>query len=143
MKYLEQQPIKSFLLRLFTGEDIIESLIAFCKHHPKIGAGSVQGIGAVSAINIGYYNGSEYQTTSLTENLEIVSLIGNIAKNHVVHLHGIFAREDGSCVGGHVFPGCIVSFTCEIQVLVLEPELIREFDEETNLNLLSLPHELN
>jgi len=47
MKYLEQQPIKSFLLRLFTGEDIIESLIAFCKHHPKIGAGSIQGIGGM------------------------------------------------------------------------------------------------
>ena len=141
MKYLLQTTQKSYLLRLFQGEDILESLQKFCKHNP-IGSGRIQGIGAVSAAKIGFFDGTKYITNSFSENLEVLSVSGNIAQNEVVHIHGIFGRKDGSCIGGHIFPGCTVSVTCEIQILILEPKVSRTEDPDTKLNLLELPHEV-
>jgi predicted DNA-binding protein with PD1-like motif len=142
MKYLTQEPIKMHLIRLYKGEDIIESLQKFCQQNPDIGAGTIRGIGAVSEAKVGFFNGKEYVENTFSENLEILSLQGNIAENQVVHLHGVFGKLDGSCVGGHIFPGCIVSVTCEIQIFVAEPSVTRQEDPITKLNLLELPHEI-
>ncbi|MFX1285819.1 MAG: PPC domain-containing DNA-binding protein [Promethearchaeota archaeon] len=142
MKYILQTIQKNYLLRLYRGEDILESLQKFCEHNPDIGSGRIQGIGAVSAAKIGFFDGKEYVVNTFKENLEIVSLLGNIATSQLVHLHGIFGRADASCVGGHVMLGCIVSVTCEIQILVLDPQVSREEDPQTKLKLLNLPHEI-
>ncbi|MFW9905700.1 MAG: PPC domain-containing DNA-binding protein [Candidatus Thorarchaeota archaeon] len=142
MKFLCQANQESYLLRLFRGESILESLQKFCEHHRNIGSGRIQGIGAVSKANLGFFNGIEYITNTFSENLELLSLTGNIARDKIVHLHGVFGRADGSCVGGHIMPGCIVSVTCEIQVLVLDPQVTREEDPQTKLKLLELPNEI-
>ncbi|MHA2227520.1 MAG: PPC domain-containing DNA-binding protein [Candidatus Hodarchaeales archaeon] len=142
MKFIHQKITGSYLIRLFPGEDIIESLQKFCRHHSEIESGRIQGIGALSAAKFSFFDGTKYLQNELTENLELVSLSGNIAQNEVIHIHGIFSRIDGSCIGGHIISGCIVSATCEIQILVLEPKVTRELDPKTNLNLLALPHEL-
>ncbi|MFX0122120.1 MAG: PPC domain-containing DNA-binding protein [Candidatus Hodarchaeota archaeon] len=142
MKFIHQTNQESYLLRLFRGEDILESLQKFCKHRNNIGSGRVQGIGAVSVAKIGFFNGSEYVTNSFSENLELLSLTGNITQDEIVHLHGVFGRADGSCVGGHIMSGCIVSVTCEIQILVLNPQVTREEDPHTKLKLLKLPNEI-
>lgn len=142
MKYLRQTNQESYLLRLFRGEDILKALQKFCKHLNNIGSGRIQGIGAVSVAQIGFFNGIEYITNSFSENLELLSLTGNIAQDEIVHLHGVFGRADGSCVGGHIMFGCIVSVTCEIQILVLDPQVTREEDPHTKLKLLELPNEI-
>lgn len=147
MKYLQQTSKKNYLLRLFVGEDILESLQKFCHYHSNIGFGRIQGIGAVSAAKLGFFNGTNYLVNSYSENLEIVSLSGNISVNeeeggHIVHIHGVFGRKDGSCIGGHIFPGCTVSATCEIQIQVLEPKVVRKKDLNTTLKLLELPDEI-
>ena len=142
MKFLRQTSQESYLLRLFQGEDILESLQKFCEHNRNIGSGRIQGIGAVSIANIGFFNGTEYLTNTFSENLELLSLTGNIALDKIVHLHGVFGRVDGSCVGGHIMSGCIVSVTCEIQILVLNPQVTREEDPQTKLKLLDLPNEI-
>lgn len=142
MKYIDQNSKESFLIRLYKGEDIILSLQKFCQHHSKIGAGSIKGIGAVSQANIGFFDGKEYKENLFSENLEVVALMGNIAQNSMVHLHGIFGRADGSCVGGHVMIGCIVSVTCEISIQIMEPSVSRAEDPLTKLNLLELPNEI-
>ncbi len=142
MIYIKQSPKSSYLLRLEKGEDILSALQQFCKVHSDIGAGSVQGIGAVSQANVGFYNGSEYLENTFSENLEILSLIGNVVSNQIVHLHGIFGRADGTCLGGHILPGCLVSFTCEIQMTIYDPPISRERDPDTNLLLLKLPERI-
>jgi len=142
MKFLRQSNQESYLLRLFRGEDILKSLQKFCEHHNHIGSGRVQGVGAVSIAKIGFFNGIEYITNTFSENLELLSLTGNIALDKIVHLHGVFGRADGSCVGGHIMSGCIVSVTCEIQILVLDPQVTRKEDPQTNLKLLELPNEI-
>lgn len=140
--FVKQSPKFQYLLRLEKGEDILSSLQHFCSLYPEIGAGSIKGIGAVSQANVGFYDGSEYLENSFSENFEILSLIGNIAANQIVHLHGIFGRADGSCVGGHILPGCKVSFTCEVQLIVYDPPVLRERDSDTNLLLMKLPERI-
>ncbi|UCE13158.1 MAG: DNA-binding protein [Candidatus Heimdallarchaeota archaeon] len=147
MKYLLQTSQKNHLLRLYIGEDILESLQKFCDHNSSIGFGRIQGIGAVSAAKLGFFDGTNYLINSYSENLEIVSLSGNISIDeeeggHIVHIHGVFSRKDGSCIGGHIFPGCTVSATCEIQIQVLEPKVVRKEDMITKLKLLELPNEI-
>ena len=142
MDYLSQTHEKYFLIRLMKGDDILLSLQRFCKEHQEIGAGKISGIGAVSHAILGFYDGHQYQKNSFDEPLEILSLLGNVAKEQAIHLHGIFGRKDGSCIGGHIFPGCTVSFTCEIHLTVLIPSVERVLDIETNLQLLNLPNQL-
>ena len=142
MEFITQMTSKSFLLRLVRGEDILLSLQRFCQEQPEIEAGSIQGIGAVSKAHIGFFNGKEYEESTFSENLELLSLIGNIAADQIVHIHGIFGRADNSCIGGHILPGCIVSVTCEVHITAKEPGVNREEDPETKLKLLSLPQKL-
>jgi predicted DNA-binding protein with PD1-like motif len=147
MEYAILSPRKSFLLRLIRGEDILLSLQEFCRHDPEISAGTIQGIGAVSKANVGFFDGQKYLEIVFTENLELLSLIGNIAlekgtPNQIIHVHGVFGRKDGSCVGGHILEGCTVSVTSEIQITINEPAVYREEDPDTKLKLLSLPHKI-
>ena len=142
MKYLNQTSEKCFLIRLMKGDDILLSLQKFCKEHQEIGAGKINGIGAVSHAVLGFYDGHQYLENDFEEPLEILSLLGNVAKDQIIHIHGIFGRKDGSCIGGHILQGCTVSFTCEIHLTVLIPSVERVKDIETNLQLLSLPKQL-
>ena len=142
MEYIKQKPQYSFLIRLLKGEDLLLSLQEFCENFPEIGAGWINGIGAVSRAKYGFFDGEKYLENVLEENLEILAIVGNIAKNQVVHLHGIFGRIDGTCIGGHILPGCIISVTCELKLMVFEPKVVRELDPEFNLKLLSLPGKL-
>ena len=142
MEFIKQTPQHTYLIRLLRGEDLLLSLQKFCEAHSEFGAGSIQGIGAVSEAKIGYFDGSKYLEIHLEENLEMLSLLGNIASNNIVHLHGIFSRADGTCLGGHILPGCIISVTGEIHFNVFKPPVIREVDPSTNLQLLKLPEEL-
>ncbi|MHA1512880.1 MAG: PPC domain-containing DNA-binding protein [Candidatus Hodarchaeales archaeon] len=142
MKYLSQTSEKCYLIRLMKGDDILLSLQKFCKEHQGIGAGKINGIGAVSHAVLGFYDGHQYLENDFEEPLEILSLLGNVAKDQIIHIHGIFGRKDGSCIGGHILPGCTVYFTCEIHLTVLIPSVERVKDIETNLQLLNLPKQL-
>ena len=139
MKYLAQTTERSFLIRLMKGEDILLSLQKFCKEYQEIGSGEISGIGAVSSAVIGFYDGHQYCENTFQEPLEILSLLGNVAEDQIVHMHGIFGRKDGSSIGGHILQGCIVSFTCEIYLTVKKPSVHRIKDVDTDLKLLNLP----
>ncbi len=142
MRFLKQAVKNHYLIRLYKGEDIMDSITKFLKFNPEIKSGSITGIGAVEKALIGFYDGERYRENSFKENLELLSLIGNVAQNQISHLHGVFGRADGTCIGGHIFSGCIVSFTCEIMILATEPGVERAIDPDTNLNLLNLPVEI-
>jgi predicted DNA-binding protein with PD1-like motif len=142
MEYIKQKPQYSFLIRLLKGEDILLSLQGICEKFPEIQAGWINGIGAVSQAKFGFFDGEKYIETVLEENLEVLSLIGNISENQIVHLHGIFGKLDGNCIGGHILPGCITSVTCELEIMVFQPKISRVLDPVTNLKLLSLPEKL-
>jgi hypothetical protein len=120
------------------GDDLIPALTAILKG-TKISAGAITGIGAVAGAELGYFNGQtkSYEKIQIRENLEIVSLKGNIStKDDEVfpHLHAVLSKKDFSVVGGHLFAGIVYAFEFEILVLAGKP-FTREFDETTGLFL--------
>lgn len=130
---------KYVLLRLDENEELINSVAKFTAEN-KITAGIFTGIGSAKELVCSYYNIStkQFEDHILSENIEIVSLTGNIAildDKHLIHAHGVFSKKDFSTIGGHV-KKLIISATCEITLHILEGRLVRKKDLVTGLNLL-------
>ncbi len=108
----------------------------------KIPSGIVQGIGAVKNIEIGYFDTGqkEYQKSSFSQTLEVISLNGNISyleDTPFVHLHVAVADEKHMLFGGHLFSG-EVAVTLEIYIKVLDSRLERKPDTEFGFNFWHL-----
>jgi uncharacterized protein len=134
------QDQRRYVLRFDKGEEVIAGLLAFAGEN-SITAASFQGIGACSEVELGYYytESKSYGKKHVAEDLEIVSLAGNIgvlAGQPILHAHGSFGRQDFTMLGGHVFK-VTASATCEIFIIKLQGELVRERNERLNLNLLA------
>jgi len=123
--------------QLKKGNDIAQGLTKFLKDN-KIKAGIIKGIGAVESAKLGYFNQQtkEYEERYFNENMEIVSLTGNISlKNDepFPHLHAVFSKKDFSLVGGHLLSDTLVyAFEFEIVAFEGQPH-IREFDQVIGL----------
>lgn len=131
----------AFALRLDVGEDIIESLKAFCTKE-RVETAIVSGIGAARMVEIGHFDTErkEYHNKKYEGMLEILSLSGNITMSDgepLPHLHICIAGTDFSAVGGHLVKS-EVSPTCEITIIPLGIRIERKFDGKTGLKLQSL-----
>lgn len=128
------------LLVLNRGEELHAKLQEFAREHELNGAW-VQGLGGSGAMTLGYYNLTEhaYEWQEFSDNLEILSLQGNLAwvdGEPFWHVHGTFGGRDFASVGGHV-KEMAVGLTCELLITPLDARLTRVFDDETGLKLLS------
>ena len=97
------------------GEEFHTALKAFCTQH-GIGAASMRALGAADEVDLAFYllDTKEYETTTVHEELEIITITGNIASldgKVAVHAHGTFGKRDLSTIGGHV-ARMVVSATC-------------------------------
>jgi predicted DNA-binding protein with PD1-like motif len=120
------------------GDDLVPALTAILKE-AKISVGAITGIGAVTGAELGYFNKQTkaYEKIHIRENLEIVSLKGNISTKDneaFPHLHAVLSKKDFSVVGGHLFAGTVYAFEFEILVFAGKP-FARKFDEATGLYL--------
>ena len=134
---------RRYVLRFDKGEELIEGLIGFCETE-KIEAGWFFGIGAVSEIIISHYevDAKKYSDREYKEKLEIISLLGNIAKmtdkgeeKTIIHIHGSFSNPEMATIAGHI-KKLIVGPTCEIVLEKLEGKIEREYSDEIGLNLM-------
>lgn len=128
-----------YIIRIDRGEEVFASLLGFAKQQ-NITAASFNGIGACGELELGVYSpaSKSYTRQTITEQLEIISLIGSIAlsaKKPALHVHGSFSRRDLSMLGGHVFKA-VISATCEIFLTKFDGEMTRQLDSDLNLNLL-------
>jgi len=138
MKFILQDK-NQYMLRFDRSGDIIQGVIDFCGDQ-RITAGYFSAIGAVSEIVISYYNldKKEYEDRHITENLEITGIIGNVATldgTIIVHTHGTFSGSNMHVLGGHI-KKIIVSATGEVMFNKLEGTIMREYDDNTGLNLM-------
>ena len=127
------------VLRFDREEELFSSLEAYCQS-AGITSAWVSAIGAASEVVLSFYNlaGQQYEDYTVTEDLEVVSLTGNIGvleDELSVHLHGVMSRRDLSTVGGHVTK-LVVSASCEVLLSIIDEPLVRGYDETTGLNLL-------
>jgi predicted DNA-binding protein with PD1-like motif len=128
-----------YVLRANVGEEIISELGEFCKEQ-KIEAGKFFAIGATKEVKLGWYDvdTKEYTWQEYKEKLEIVSLLGNIARKEsdvIVHAHGSFSTQQMQLVGGHVTK-LVVGGACEIIVEKFDGHVEKAYDSQAGLNLM-------
>lgn len=132
------------ILRFDRGDDVITGITKYCTEN-NTKAGFFTGLGACGEVILAYYDleNKQYLDKTISEDLEIISLIGNIAMldgKATIHCHGSFSDRDYKTVAGHV-KSLTVSATCEIHLTVLDGKIERGFDESTGLNLMKTPGE--
>ena len=129
----------SLILRFDRGEEVIEELHNYCRDN-NIKAGFISAIGAVSEVELKYYDITEkkYQAKFLKNNLELVSLLGNMSMHEnevVVHVHGVFSDKEMNTKAGHV-TRMVVAATCEMELRSIKGKISREHSEEIGLKLM-------
>lgn len=107
--------------------------------------GSFSAIGALENVEIGYYDlaARQYVFRAEAGPFEVASLSGNISEldlRPLIHAHGVLSRCDATleCLGGHI-RRAQVAVTLEVCVWEVTQPLLREFDEDTGLNLINIP----
>jgi len=133
---------KTFAVILDSGEEILASLKKIAEEQ-HLSASSFKAIGALSQVELGWFNWEtkKYQTAvELNEQVELLSLIGDIAlkdSKPQVHAHLVVSRSDGTAHGGHLLKATVRP-TCEL-ILTESPEhLQKQIDSESGIALIRL-----
>jgi predicted DNA-binding protein with PD1-like motif len=109
----------------------------------RIGYATLTGLGAVSRATVAYWNADtrQYEHHVLDEQLEVVSLIGNVSVKDgapFTHIHVTLGGSDLSIRGGH-FIDATINPNLEIWVRPEAAILQRTLDETSGLYLMDLP----
>ncbi len=137
----DDKGMRTFAVVFDTGDEVVEGLTRFAREHHVTGAG-LTAIGALHDITWGYFDWEkrDYKRTSLDEQVEVLTLAGNIALKDgqpKLHAHVVVARENGNAVGGHLLEAHVRP-TLEVVVTETPVYLRRREDRETGLALIDL-----
>jgi len=105
-KLLQEHGQKTFALAFDAGDEVMAGLLDFARQHGLAGS-HCTAIGAFSDVVIGYFDWEqkEYKRIPITEQVEILSLAGDIALDQSepkVHAHVVVGKADGTAHGGHL-----------------------------------------
>ena len=141
-KLMIERPERTWALVFATGDEVIGALTAFARDHGLAGT-RFTGIGAFSDAVLGYFRWEQkqYARIPVTEQVEVVSLVGDIALGDdggpKVHAHVVVGRADGAAMGGHLLEGHVRP-TLELMLTEEPRELVRRHDPTTGLALIDL-----
>lgn len=129
---------KIVMVGLQHGSDIMEA-IRDAAADLSIDAGFFSVIGALSSVELGYYDQKEkvYRQRSFEGAYEIASCTGNISLRdgqRFIHAHIALADENYNLIGGHLLGGRIFAAELHMISIVGEPP-VREYDPLTGLFL--------
>ena len=132
----------TFIIRLETGEEIIDSLKQFADAY-RVGFAAICAIGTFERVTLGYYDvpAKSYDSKQLDEPVEVLNLSGNITKGEhgerIVHAHVTVGRSDYTAMGGHVVEAT-VGPTVEVIVETAPRTIRRRHNPDTGLELWDL-----
>lgn len=129
------------VVRLETGEDIIEALTELCEEN-HIHGGFFHGLGAVQSVVLGIYDmdNREYEWRRFDTPMELANITGNVSVYNgtvMIHAHGTFGDENRHAYAGHI-KEAVVGPTCEVFLQIFEKSIERAMDNDIGLPLLSL-----
>jgi predicted DNA-binding protein with PD1-like motif len=133
---------KTFALIFATGDEIMSTLEKFAKDQQLEGS-HFTAIGALEEATLGYFDWQkkEYLKNPVKEQVEVVSLLGDIAKSPQgepkVHAHIVVGKRDGTALAGHLLSGRVRP-TLELVLTQSPTHLQRRHDEESGLALIDL-----
>jgi len=124
------------IARLFTDEDLIQSLKAVCQKHAVETAIVISIIGQIKQFTLGYFDGQKYLYDDFSEVYELLSVSGMISwspedNEYKLHLHVIVGNREKQTLGGHLTRG-LVQATNEI-ILLKTPIKVKRKLESTGL----------
>ncbi len=106
--------------KLDKGENVLEMLDKIVKEQKVRNGEILWAIGMIKGLQVGYFNGREYEKQLFPENLEVVSFHGSIAEDEPrFHIHSACAGKNHGVVGGHLFGG-VADPLLEISISVFE-----------------------
>jgi predicted DNA-binding protein with PD1-like motif len=105
-KLLQDQGEKTWALIFEPGDEVIAMLTEFAKAQ-RLDSSHLTAIGAFERATLGYFDRHkhEYKKIPIDEQVEVLSLIGDIALEKgepKVHAHVVVGRSDGTTRGGHI-----------------------------------------
>ena len=129
----------SWIVVFDEGEEVVSALAAFARAN-ALRASHFQAIGAFAEATLGYFDwaAKTYRHIPVTEQVEVVSLLGDIAEGQdgkVVHAHAVLGRRDGSALAGHLLAGRVRP-TLELILTTTPSDLARTYDERSGLALI-------
>lgn len=128
------------IAKLEDGEEVFECIEKLIHEHGLSSGIILSGIGMLRNLEIGYFNGKEYDFKGFSEPMELLSMHGSITTKPepVIHIHVSLGNNTYEVVGGHLKSG-IVNSVNEISILKLQDvELTRELNENTGLKELNI-----
>jgi predicted DNA-binding protein with PD1-like motif len=141
-KLLQDGPEKTFALVFDAGEEVVAGLLQFAKDH-KLSGAHLTAIGAFERVTLGFFDVAkkDYKKIAIQEQVELMSLIGNIARDEKadpkLHAHVVVGKSDGTAHGGHLLDA-YVRPTLEVVVVEASQHLRRTMRGEFGLALLDL-----
>jgi predicted DNA-binding protein with PD1-like motif len=131
-KLLDATGQKTFAVVFDKGDEVIGELTRFATSQ-RLGAAHFTAIGAFSEVTLGYFdrNRKDYKRMVVAEQVEVLSLIGDIALDQTnapkVHAHVVVGLSDGQTRGGHLVAARVWP-TLEV-ILVESPAFLRKRDD--------------
>jgi uncharacterized protein len=138
---LNTQGEKTYAIIFDKGDEVIAGLQAFARER-DVATYEIAGIGAFSDVTLGYFDRDrkEYKKIPLDEQVEALSLVGNISRSGdkpQVHVHVVVGKSDGTAWGGHILAAHVWP-TLELIVTEAPAHLRRTHDPETGLALIDI-----
>jgi predicted DNA-binding protein with PD1-like motif len=133
---------RTFALILQTSDEAIACLQEFALKE-RLGGAQITAIGALSSAKLAYFDweSKQYQPIPVNEQVEVASLVGDIAISPEgkpsVHVHTVLGRRDGAAMAGHL-QEARVRPTLEIIITESPAHLCKAKDHESGLALISL-----
>ena len=131
---------RTFAVVLATGDEVMACLQQLVTVE-KIQAAQMTAIGAFSDVELLYFDWhiKEYKKIPLCEQVEVASLIGDIAEapsgKPALHIHVVVGRRDGSAMAGHLGEAHVRP-TLEVIVTESPAHLRKTQDPESGLALI-------
>jgi uncharacterized protein len=127
-------------LILDKGDEVVGCIESFARKK-GIAAAQLTGIGAFSDTVLGFFDWETkgYQRIPVKEQVEVVSLLGDIALgpdgNPTLHPHVVVSRADGIAMGGHLLEAHVRP-TLEVVLTESPKHLRKRKDSESGLALI-------
>ena len=139
VRVLEQGAQSTYALIFDKDEEFVAGLTSWAKEN-KLGGSHFTAIGAFREVTLGYFDRGKknYQKIPVPEQVEVLSLIGDIALTNGVpqiHAHVVVGKSDGGAHGGHILEARVWP-TLELILTESPKHLCRKYDPETGLALI-------
>jgi predicted DNA-binding protein with PD1-like motif len=135
----EADGLRTFVIVLETGDEVMKVLTDFAVERHLQGS-HFTAIGACADAVVAFFDwqSKKYQRIDMSEQVEVVSLIGDIAIDKdqpKIHAHVVLAKSDASAHGGHLL-SAHVRPTLEVILTESPRHLRRRMDPESGIALI-------